>query len=170
MLFTDVLVTHLFGPRTHCYYSFFVIEERMGHPRKFCQQQLKLLLPFRAVKIRRREDIPCFFSHRVSLLVDVLLSDGQHFLKISMNGGLQHFVAFERSQLAEIKNNERRGRQEHRHTQRQHQPEACKTSEELSCLHSCSTSEGAFRMPGEAYTRLYQTVSRAGKKKSRFVN
>src|SRR6266850_2197251 len=85
-----------------CNISTNILPSMPNHPWKLCQNEIKLLFFVRRVCVRRWEKISYFLSHRVGLLIDFLLGNGEHFLKVAMNGGLQDLVALEGPQLAEV--------------------------------------------------------------------
>src|SRR5882672_7008216 len=101
MFLANVLVTHLLRLRTE-YETFFVEEEYVRQPGTLGQDEVEFLFIVRGVSVRRWEKFSRIFGHRVSLLVDSLLGDCEHLLKIAMDCCLKHLVVLESAQLSEI--------------------------------------------------------------------
>src|SRR5216683_2763200 len=97
MFLANVFVTHLLRLRTK-YETFFVEEEYVRQPRTLGQDEIEFLFFVRGVSVRGWEKFPRIFGHGVSLLVDFLLSDCEHLLKIAMDCCLKHLVVLEASQ------------------------------------------------------------------------
>src|SRR2546427_25280 len=117
MLCFEILIAHLLRLRTE-YETLFVAQEHVRQPGTLCQDEVKFLFFFLGFRVRRWELIPDIFGHRVNLLVDFLFGDGEHLLKIAMNGCLQYLVALEGPQLSEVEVYKRSGRQDYCETQR----------------------------------------------------
>src|SRR6267142_1100410 len=117
MFLANELVTHLLRLRTENE-TFFVEEEYVRQPGTLGKDEVEFLFFVRGVSVRRWEKFPRIFGHRVSLLVDFLLGDCQHLLKIAMDCCLKHLVVLEGAQLFEIDIYERGRRQDNRETQR----------------------------------------------------
>src|SRR5438552_14365734 len=67
-----------------------------------------------------------------NLPVDLFLRDCEHLLEVTMEGGLQNFVAPDGFQVGEIDIYQRRRRQHNRQIQREHEPEPVVAAPELS--------------------------------------
>src|SRR6185295_11347140 len=115
--------------------SLLVVNKRMCEMRVVGQKLVQRFFFFLRRRVERGKLVARFFRDTDGLLVDLLFRDGEVFLEVAMDRGLEHLVAVEGAQLIKVYEDERRRGQKDRQAQGQDEPESIKAAQQFPFIH-----------------------------------